>query len=180
MITKLVLIISNWSFVRDNANNRRRIKCTAQDVTIGLKLSSTDFRSGSSQQTNKTGYDFDKNGLTLPYSAFLSLLKDENFTDDYMTKVKTRYTSDTGDSLSEVSETSQKVRPKVPVSASSLRRKYADAFPELQESEPEIGESEGSVIAEEEELGERIEDPPAIEGGSKGKVATHKARLRRS
>ena len=135
VITKLVLILSNWSFVRDNKENPQKIKCSLHNVTVGLKLASTEFRSPNKQQHQQDynqQYDFDKNGLVLPYPAFLSLLKDSSFVDEFMTKVEQRYITDTGDNLTKAAGSGSK--KKVPPKA-SLRRQYDEAFPELRDGE---------------------------------------------
>ena len=128
IITKLVLIISNWSFVRDNKANPRKIRCTNQDVTIGLKLASSAFRTGRLDDRRQP-YDFDKNGLVLPYAAFLSLIKSTDFTSAYINKVKDHYEEDTGERLSTPVTGTGRSQP----SAAAVRRRYAEAFPELAE-----------------------------------------------
>lgn len=135
-MTKLVLIISNWSFVRDNKTNPRKIKCTSQDVTIGFKLASSSFRTAPPTDQKRQPYDFDKNGLVMPYPAFLSLMRNNEFTEGYIKKIKDHYARDTGDRLlrpdsSGASVTSKKASKP---SAATLRRQYAEAFPELADS----------------------------------------------
>ena len=139
VITRLVLILSNWSFVRDHKENPQKVKCSLHNVTVGLKLSSTEFRSGAKRDPNQQ-YDFDKNGLILPYPAFLSLLKDSAFVDDFMTKVEKRYIADTGDILGKknppaTSAAATSGSRKKPPTTASLRRQYDEAFPELLDSE---------------------------------------------
>jgi hypothetical protein len=138
-ITRLVLIVSNWSFVRDHKDSKRPVKCTSQDVTISLKLSSTAFARTSEAAVKKEPYSFDKNGLILPYPAFLSLLKNEDFT-DLMEKVTTRYTLDTSARGQESTKRSAKkaVEGKsAAAKAASARKRYAEAYPELADDQEE-------------------------------------------
>jgi len=135
-VTKLVLIISNWSFVRDNKTNPRKIKCTSQDVTVGLKLASSSFRTAPPTDQKRQPYDFDKNGLVMPYPAFLSLMRNKEFTEGYIKKIKDHYTRDTGDRLVRPEQAGSSTSSKKPSkpSAATLRRQYAEAFPELADS----------------------------------------------
>ena len=135
VVTKLILIISNWGFVRDHKYTPGKVRCTKQDVTIGFKLASSAFRpsAASTSGARKDDYHFDKNGLVLPYAAFLALLKSESFTDDYIGKVWKQYLVETGDKSSLQRDSPNKGKKKT--SAASLRRQCAAAFPELEDSD---------------------------------------------
>lgn len=138
--TKLVLIVSNWGFVRDNKDLPEKVRCTAHDVAIGLKLASSQFRpEGSSSGGTKTStcpYDFDAHGAVIPYPAFLSLLKDETFTRDFIGKIRKRYEADTGLSALATKAGAKKVQENDKGAAwqVSLRQKLAQQFPELEDS----------------------------------------------
>ena len=135
VVTKLILIISNWGFVRDHKYTPGKVRCTKQDVTIGFKLASSAFRpsAASAPVSRKDEYNFDKNGLVLPYAAFLALLKSESFTDDYIGKVWKQYLVETGEKPSLQPDSQKKGNKKN--SAASLRRQCAEAFPELADSD---------------------------------------------
>lgn len=137
VVTKLVLIISNWSFVRDNKTNPKKIKCTNQDVTIALKLASSFFRTAPPTDQKRQPYDFDKTGLIMPYSAFLSLLRNKDFTDGYIKKIRDHYARDTGDrTVGTPKHRDEGLKKKaVKPSATTLRRQYAEAFPELADAD---------------------------------------------
>jgi len=126
------LIISNWSFVRDNKQNPNKIRCTKQDVTIAFKLASTAFRSSSTSDRNGD-YDFDKHGWNLPYAAFLALMKTPAFTHDFMGKIQQCYNADHDavTSLSPATLSSAAAPGKKKPDTNILRRRCADAFPEL-------------------------------------------------
>jgi hypothetical protein len=152
----LVLILSNWSFVRDNKETKHSVRCSLHDVTVGFKISSSEFRSSTAKPPNpQNPYDFDKNGLILPYPAFLSLAKDHSFAADFMKKVQSRYTADTGikdflpspssSSSSTAAATAAKAdRPAGGLTKRTLRRKYNVAFPELEEEERVDGQRSGN------------------------------------
>lgn len=116
--------------MRDHKYTPTKVRCTKQDVTVGFKLSSSAFRTTASG-ARKQDYDFDKHGLVLPYAAFLALMKSEDFTDTYMSKVRSQYIAETGDRSTIGLEN---VKGKKKISAAALRRQCAEAFPELSDS----------------------------------------------
>lgn len=99
--SQIVLSISNWHFNRDNQHLKFGPRCRPEDVCISLKLSSSAFVSAdatgptlptynedesygddlstSSAPTDDSCFNFDRNGVIIPYFAFVSLLDDTNF-----------------------------------------------------------------------------------------------------
>ncbi len=105
--SQIVLSISNWHFNRDKQYLKFGPTCRAEDVCVSIKLSSSAFLSvaeagpttinlsdeGANQEasddvsvtaapavgTDDSVFNFDKNGVIIPYSAFVSLMDDENF-----------------------------------------------------------------------------------------------------
>ena len=134
--TKLILIVSNWGFVRDNKDIPEKRRCTVHDVAIGLKLASSSFRpqgSASGTKNSTCPYDFDSHGATIPYPAFLSLIKDEEFTRDFICKVRRRYEDDTGLSALATRAGNKKTQATSKDSSwqANLRRRMLEQFPEL-------------------------------------------------
>ena len=134
--TKLILIVSNWGFVRDNKDIPEKRRCTVHDVAIGLKLASSSFRpqgSASGTKNSTCPYDFDSHGATIPYPASLSLIKDEEFTRDFICKVRRRYEDDTGLSALATRAGNKKTQATSKDSSwqANLRRRMLEQFPEL-------------------------------------------------
>ena len=100
--SQYVLICSNWHFVRNHQEVRNCPPCSPEDCNISLKLSSTAFRSAPTELSKAGGfleteiridedYCFDKNGVIIPYPAFISLLQDKRFTQEYLPLVKKEF-----------------------------------------------------------------------------------------
>lgn len=146
--SKLVLVISNWGFVRDQEGNPKFQKCTPHDVSIGFKLDSTAFRPAD-KSIVKPRY-FDRNGASIPYPAFLSLMKDESFVFEYMSKLQKRFEEDTGRNLAKEFEAHSDRKKKSSgqpgkskaLSTKALRKKYVEQFPELAVSDEGEDEEE--------------------------------------
>ena len=137
--TKLVLIVSNWGFVRDNKDFPSKVRCTPHDVAIGFKLASSQFRPTGAAGGTKTStcpYDFDAHGATLPFPAFLSLIKDSAVTEDFLRKIRRRYEADTGLSALATRAGNKKSDESERGVAwqAGLRQKLVEQFPELSES----------------------------------------------
>jgi hypothetical protein len=101
--TKLVLGISNWHFNRDTQHLVEAPRCKLDDINITFKLASTAFsaeEAGSASTTSKASTSnalsddsqlkYDRNGATVPYAAFVSLMETKTFY-DYMKKIQTLY-----------------------------------------------------------------------------------------
>ena len=101
--TKLVLGISNWHFNRDTQHLVEAPRCKIDDINITFKLASSAFSAedtGSASTTSKTSTSnalnddsqlkYDRNGATVPYAAFVSLMETKTF-HDYMKKIQTVY-----------------------------------------------------------------------------------------
>ena len=117
--TDLILTLSNWHFVRDNVNKPIMPPCTPDDCTIGLKLSSTVFRSGDSSADGETNPEtgerlyFDRNGALIPYAAFKVLIQSEQMT-VYMEQVKKQYEKDVGSDTWTEHEEEEQISAQVP------------------------------------------------------------------
>ena len=134
-----MLIVSNWGFVRDNKDFPSKVRCTPHDVAIGFKLASSQFRpTGAAGGTKNSTcpYDFDAHGATLPFPAFLSLIKDSSFTEDFIRKILRRYEADTGLSALATRAGNKKSDEGERGVAwqAGLRQKLVEQFPELSES----------------------------------------------
>ena len=134
-----MLIVSNWGFVRDNKDFPSKVRCTPHDVAIGFKLASSQFRPTGAAGGTKTStcpYDFDAHGATLPFPAFLSLIKDSAFTEDFIRKIRRRYEADTGLSALATRAGNKKSDEGERGVAwqAGLRQKLVEQFPELSES----------------------------------------------
>ena len=138
---------------------------------MGFKLSSTDFQSGAGKPPgSQNPYDFDKNGLILPYPAFLSLCKDPGFFSDFMNKVESRYTEDTGVRVVSPASAAAAVcaaeaKKGKPSSKIALRRKYNEAFPELQDNDKAADDDDNDEEEEDDGAGDDDEDDDAGEEG---------------
>jgi hypothetical protein len=107
--------ISNWHFNRDKQYLKFGPRCRAEDVCVSFKLSSSAFAPANevgpsynsshlndeiqsesaddvsvSPTTDDSQFNFDKNGVIIPYSAFVSLMDDPNFL-LYLEKIKAKY-----------------------------------------------------------------------------------------
>jgi hypothetical protein len=163
--SRLTLVISNWGFVRDQEGNPKFVRCTAHDVSVGFKLESSAFRP-TDKSIVKPRY-FDRNGASIPYPAFLSLMKDEEFAGKLMDKIRRRYEEDTGRDLrAEAAAASgpQTKQAKAVKSAKLIRKKYAEQFPEL--AEPEEN-SEGHLSESDDSDDERLLSDTDNETGDK-------------
>jgi hypothetical protein len=62
---------------------------------VSLKLSSPLFKSETGDVgADWSGYDFDRHGAAMPYSAFLSLMRSGDFVDKYLRELKSKYEND--------------------------------------------------------------------------------------
>lgn len=77
--TQLIVIISTYHFTRDNETTDSPT-IHPSDCTVQFKYSSTEFRASTGEEsTDNSGFFFDKHGLTLPYPAFVNLMKNSKF-----------------------------------------------------------------------------------------------------
>jgi hypothetical protein len=112
--SQIILSISNWHFNRDQQHLKYGPHCRPEDVCISLKLSSTafapssevgpsfstniddtaetadDISTSATSLTDDSCFNFDKNGVIIPYFAFVSLMDDPNF-QLYLKKVVTKF-----------------------------------------------------------------------------------------
>lgn len=94
------MCVGNYHFIRDVVERQKgtapALKPT--DCHISLKLSSSTFKNESEELDSRVaGPFFDKNGITLPYSAFLSLLNDDPELENFFSEVKLRYETSEGE-----------------------------------------------------------------------------------
>jgi hypothetical protein len=83
-LTKTVLIVCNYHFVRDHADRPHCPPLKPQDCSVSIKVSSTVFRGRDSsledpEASPKDQFYFDGSGAQMPYSTFLGLLNDPSF-----------------------------------------------------------------------------------------------------
>lgn len=94
--TKLVLGISNWHFNRDTQHLNEGPRCKLEDINLSFKLSSTAFNadeagaSTSATTSKEQQLKYDRNGVTVPYAAFCSLMEQPLFF-DYINSIKEQY-----------------------------------------------------------------------------------------
>lgn len=89
-ISKTVLIVNNWHFNRDVLEMGNPTKCKPENCSVQLKISSTAFqvKSSSDKKSSSDSFHFDKQGIILPYPAFVWLCGEkpketlESFVDD--------------------------------------------------------------------------------------------------
>lgn len=100
--SQLVLVISNWHFVRDSLNSGQPRPCQPADCSVAIKLASSVFKPvgivlsqlpGGS--TDSSQFYFDRNGVSTPYEAFVSLSTSAEFK-TYLTQVKSRFEQEWG------------------------------------------------------------------------------------
>jgi hypothetical protein len=94
--SRVVLVTSNWHFVRDRREAKNFEPCEKHHCTVALKLDSSQFIKPDSEEA----FNFDRNGLVLPYDAFLSLIKDSDFTGEFLQAVREKFEAETGESIS--------------------------------------------------------------------------------
>ena len=93
--SKLILCVNNWAFVDGLSKTPKFVSCQAKDVSVSLKLSSPLFKSETGDVgADWSGYDFDRHGAAMPYSAFLSLMRSGDFVNKYLREVKSKYEND--------------------------------------------------------------------------------------
>jgi len=109
--TELLLVLSNWRFLRDIEHQRALAICRTEDCTVGLKFTSSAFKWKESAAASAVGdeggettnqssqYPFDRNGVTFPYQTFIALLSDHAVTNVFMQNVKRRYEDETGETI---------------------------------------------------------------------------------
>lgn len=71
--SKLILMINNWVFNRDN-QNRKNIKCTLADINVEIKLSSTTFARKNETVEDENDFRFDGHGARFPLNSLVHLL----------------------------------------------------------------------------------------------------------
>ena len=93
--SKLILCVNNWAFVDGLSKTPKFVSCQAKDVSVSLKLSSPLFKSETGDVgADWSGYDFDRHGAAMPYSAFLSLMRSGDFVNKYLRELKSKYEND--------------------------------------------------------------------------------------
>ena len=96
--TKLILGISNWHFNRDTQHLVEGPKCKLEDINISFKLASTAFNAADEASSlgkpaaskDQQQLKYDRNGVTVPYAAFCSLMEQPLFF-EYLDKVQRQY-----------------------------------------------------------------------------------------
>lgn len=68
-ISETVLIMSNWHHNRDVMEMENPTACKPENCSVQIKISSTAFINKNVE--SNTIFHFDKNGINIPYSAFV-------------------------------------------------------------------------------------------------------------
>ena len=91
--SEVVLSLSNWRFVRDALQEglTEFKPVTVQDIDVSIKMSCSLYR--NSERQSEWPY-FDKYGLTISYTALLSLISDPKFHQSLMAPLKEKYEQD--------------------------------------------------------------------------------------
>jgi hypothetical protein len=95
--SELLLVISNWRFVKQN-QELPATPCKPHDCTVSLKLSSTGFLSANPDAGGSTAesFRFDKQGACFSYDAFLDLLANNSMVSEFLAEVRRLYEADAG------------------------------------------------------------------------------------
>ena len=135
---KVVLIVDNWNFDRNltQKDEKKIVACKSADCNVTIKISHPTFKKKTltNDAPASNPFDFDRNGICMPFAAFVSLMNDKNFA-QYMVSVKARFEAEQGKGASvaeQVAESSPDFEPAaeaVPANSSIA----ADAVSELTE-----------------------------------------------
>jgi hypothetical protein len=90
-VTKFTLTISNWHFVRDHREVDEAPRLEPKHCNFSFKVHSTTFATKDRPREEDEGYQFDRVGCIIPYSAFLSLLSSPAFTQDFIGLVEEKF-----------------------------------------------------------------------------------------
>ena len=86
-LSQLVLIVNNWSFVRDNQHSSNVRQCQLSDFQVQLKISSSAFKNRSNPSVD---FHFDKNAANFPYDSFVQVMR-SGLTKSYIRDVRQMY-----------------------------------------------------------------------------------------
>lgn len=91
--SEIVLSLSNWRFVRDALQEglSEFKPVTVQDIDVSIKMSCSLYRNPERQ--SEWPY-FDKHGLTIGFTALMSLISDPQFHKSLLTPLKEKYEED--------------------------------------------------------------------------------------
>lgn len=90
-----LFIVGNYSFVKKRENEKSQKPCSLSDITVGLKIASSAFsRQSATPKKHDGSYCFDKNGALFSLASFLSLLRSDSFVEEFLGKVKDRYSQE--------------------------------------------------------------------------------------
>lgn len=93
--SETLLIVNNWHFNRDVMKMSNPTACKPEDCSIQIKISSTNFQTKDTNAEFPSDFHFDKNGISIPYSAFVWLCDAGNEEMALlMTEMKNHYDSD--------------------------------------------------------------------------------------
>ena len=110
--TELIVSISNWHFNRDAQNNPDEVICRLSDVTISIKFACNLWAKANAKPTD---YPFDREGISIPYSTFLSLLSDRGFVNGFIPTIKEKYESHEKIKLPSIPKPKPTPRPATPM-----------------------------------------------------------------
>jgi len=175
--SQIVLSISNWHFNRDKQYLKFGPTCRAEDVCVTLKLSSSAFVSsteagptttltdeGASQEladdvsvsaaaadgTDGSVFNFDKNGVIIPYSAFVSLMDDESF-QKYLKQVVTKFEETEGPIARLFLDVNREEDDEETTTSKSAAKKYKRKHGNEEEEEDDDNDNDDDENEEEDE-----------------------------
>ena len=86
-LSQLVLIVNNWSFVRDYQHHSKVRECQLSDFQVQLKISSSAFKN---RQSPSIDFHFDKNAANFPYDSFVQIMR-SGLTKSFIADVRQMY-----------------------------------------------------------------------------------------
>lgn len=147
--SNVVLIVNNWKFVKDLDAAAPAPLCQLKNWSIELKISSTTFRSPTSQREPYLSEDgrelwFDRNGVCMSYDGFMGLLNHPEFI-QYMAHVKNLYEMHTAE---DTSPTEEEENRSGSIANAKKQLKFAE---ETQSTTEDEADGQGEEEEEEEE-----------------------------
>jgi hypothetical protein len=150
--TKLILGISNWHFNRDTQHLAEGPKCKLEDINLSFKLASTAFNvdeagASTSAASKEQQLKYDRNGVTVPYAAFCSLMEQSLFF-DYIDNIKEQYEKYEGEinkSSPEIEETDNRKDNEIEEEEETIGKKRQKRGKNLTDSEDEEEGDPGAV-----------------------------------
>ena len=141
-LSQLVLIVNNWSFVRDNQHSSNVRECQLSDFQVQLKISSSAFKNRSNPSID---FHFDKNAANFPYDSFVQVMR-SGLTKSYIRDVREMY---------EESEPAITVEEEVPVPVAEKPKECVlvkkKKLGDIEDGGDTVASGSGTVSSEEED-----------------------------